>query len=75
MSQATVLARSEQLGCVTQCAHGCVHVQVGHASWSFTEEQYIRFVALLTDSAAVYECLRGDYGGFPEPGETGAESE
>jgi hypothetical protein len=61
---ATVLARSEQLGCVTQCPHGCIHVQVGHASWSFTEEQYVRFVALLTDSAAAYECLRGDYEGI-----------
>ena len=66
--QATVLARSEQLGCVTQCPHGCIHVQVGHASWSFTEDQYVQFVALLTDSAAAYESLRGDYGDAFESG-------
>ena len=64
--QATVLARCEQLGCVTKCPHGCIHIQVGHASWSFTEVQYAQFVALLTDSAAAFEALRGGYG-FDEP--------
>jgi hypothetical protein len=68
--EATVLARSEQLGCVTRCPHGCIHIQVGHASWTFTEDQYVRFVALLTDSAAAYEELRGDYG---ESGAQGME--
>ncbi|MCB9383286.1 MAG: hypothetical protein H6509_01625 [Bryobacterales bacterium] len=60
--RAMVLARADQLGCVTQCAHGCIHVNIGHASWSFSEEQYMRFVTLLCDSAATFEAQRGDYG-------------
>lgn len=60
--QAAVLARTPNLGSVTQCPHGCIHVQVGHSSWSFTEEQYVLFVALLTDSAAAYEARRWERG-------------
>lgn len=63
---ATVLARADELGCVTQCPHGCIHIQVGHASWSFTQEQYMRFVALLSDSAAAYEERRA-YGELDNP--------
>ena len=65
MSSAAFLARAEQFGAVTRCAHGCVHVQVGHAAWSFTEEQYFRFVALVNESASNYQLHYG--GGFDAP--------
>ena len=56
--QANILARNPAVGYVTQCPHGCIHIQVGHSSWSFTEEQYVSFVGLLNDSAAAFELRR-----------------
>jgi len=65
-SETKVLARTPSLGHVIQCPHGCIHIQVGHSSWSFTEEQYVRFVAMLTDSAAAFEARRWDWDGLDE---------
>ena len=67
LQEPAVLARYEEFGSVTCCAHGCVHVQLGHTVMVLTEEQYLRFVAMLADSAASFEFLRddsrlGDYG-------------
>ena len=73
MSSAAYLARAEQFGAVTRCLHGCVHVQVGHAAWSFTEEQYFRFVALVNESASNYELHFG--GAFDRAPEADAGSE
>lgn len=50
-----LLARYEGFGSVTRCGHGFVHVQVGLTTLTFSEAQYQRFVALLTDSAANFE--------------------
>lgn len=55
-----VLARYEDFGSVTRCEHGCVHVQLGHAVMTLSEPQFMRFVAMLSDSAANFEFFRSD---------------
>lgn len=52
MNESVALARYEGLGSVTRCAHGCIHVQLGFTTMTLTEEQYVRLVAMLNDSAA-----------------------
>lgn len=54
----TLLARYDGFGSVVRCGHGFVHVQVGLATLAFSEAQYQRFVALLSDSAANFESER-----------------
>ncbi len=53
-----VLARYEGTGSVVRCSHGCIHVQLGPVAISLTEENYLRFVAMLADSAANFELFR-----------------
>ena len=57
--EATVFARDSEFGSVTRCSHGCIHLQLGFTTMTLTEDQYIRFVALINDSAAQYEFFRG----------------
>ena len=54
-----ILARYENFGSITRCSHGCGHVQLGQLSISLTAAQYVRFVAMVTDSAASFELFRG----------------
>lgn len=53
-----VLARYDRFGSVTRCLHGCIHVQLGVTSLTLTEEQYLRFAAMINDSAANFEFFR-----------------
>ncbi|MBI1353506.1 MAG: hypothetical protein GC160_04110 [Acidobacteria bacterium] len=53
-----VLAHYERFGSVTRCSHGCVHLQLGQMSLSLTAEQYLRFVAMVSESAANFEFFR-----------------
>lgn len=64
--EATTLSRYENFGSVTRCPHGCVHVQIGHTVIVLTEEQYLRFTAMLTDSASNFE-LAQEFGGWGDP--------
>jgi len=77
LHKAAILARYEEFGSVTRCAHGCVHVQLGHTVMVLTEEQYLRFVAMVTDSAANYEQLahgsRGNRDSYGSYGESAGE--
>lgn len=56
--ESALLARYDGFGSVARCGHGFVHVQVGLTTLTFSEAQYQRFVALLTDSAANFESER-----------------
>lgn len=56
--ESALLARYDGFGSVVRCGHGFVHVQVGLTTLTFSEGQYQRFVALLTDSAANFESER-----------------
>lgn len=53
------LASAGQFGSVTQCDHGCIHLQLGQVSITLTEPQYLRMAALVAESAANYEFFRG----------------
>lgn len=53
-----VLSHYDGFGSVTRCLHGCIHVQLGGTSLTLTEEQYLRFAAMLNDSAANFELFR-----------------
>ncbi len=53
------LASAGRFGSVTQCDHGCIHLQLGQVSITLTEPQYMRLVALVADSAANFEFFRG----------------
>lgn len=53
-----LLARYDGFGSVARCEHGHVHVQLGLTTLTFSEAQYQRFVALLSDSAANFELER-----------------
>lgn len=64
-AEPALLARFEGFGSVTRCAHDCVHVQLGYTTLTLTQEQYLRFVALLSESAASFENL--DFLRDPEP--------
>ena len=65
-----VLSRHDGFGTVARCAHGCIHVQLGHTVLVLDESQYFRFVTMLSESAAAYElhneARRGEMSGeFP----------
>ena len=53
-----LLAQYDGFGAVMRCNHGCVHIQYGATTLTLSEAQYLRFVALLAESAANYELLR-----------------
>jgi len=53
--ESAVLARHDGFGSVTRCSHGRVHVRLGVTTMTLTDEEYVRFVAMLNDSAAKYE--------------------
>lgn|GEM_PF-4985657 len=53
------LANAGRFGSITQCDHGCIHLQLGQVSITLTEQQYLRLVALVSDSAANFEFFRG----------------
>lgn len=53
-----LLTRYEGFGAVLCCPRGCVHVQLGATTLTLTEAQYLRFVAMLADSAANFEFYR-----------------
>ena len=52
------LARYEGFGSLTRCAHGCVHLSLGFTRLTLSKEQYLRFVALVSESAANLEFFR-----------------
>lgn len=54
----SVLAREPGFGSVAVCRHGLVHIQLGLTTLTLTEAQYLRFVAMVTDSAATFEMER-----------------
>lgn len=54
----SMLARQPGFGSVAVCRHGLVHIQLGLTTLTLTEAQYLRFVAMLTDSAATFEMER-----------------
>lgn len=56
--QPSVLAREPGFGSVAVCRHRLVHVQLGLTTLTLTEAQYLRFVAMVTDSAATFEMER-----------------
>ncbi len=57
-SESGVLARQPGFGSVALCGHGFVHVQLGLTTLTLTEAQYLRFVAMVNDSAATFETER-----------------
>ena len=57
-SEPSVLARQPGFGSVAACGHGFVHVQLGLTTLTLTEAQYLRFVAMVNDSAASFELER-----------------
>ena len=57
-SEPSVLARQPGFGSVAVCGHGHVHVQLGLTTLTLTEAQYLRFVAMVNDSAATFEMER-----------------
>ncbi len=57
--EALTLASAGRFGSVTQCDHGCIHLQLGQISITLTEPQYQRLVVLINDSAANFEFFRG----------------
>lgn len=56
--EAGVLARQPGFGSIAACGHGFVHVQVGLTTLTLSEAQYLRFVAMVNDSAATFETGR-----------------
>ena len=54
----SVLSRQPGFGSVAVCGHGLVHVQLGLTTLTLSEAQYLRFVAMVNDSAASFEMER-----------------
>lgn len=50
-----VLSQHIEFGSVTRCLHGCLHIHLGHTTFTLSEDQYFRFVAMINESAANYE--------------------
>ena len=71
LRQRCILARSESLGRLSCCPHGCFHLQIGRVSLALSEEEYIELVAMINQSASRYELLRaGEFpGGAPTQGD------
>jgi hypothetical protein len=72
LDKPVVLARYEDFGSVSRCLHGCVHIQLGHTVMVLTEEQYLRYVAMVTESAANFEFFRYQHGSAPDEDESGS---
>ena len=57
-NRVAVLARSQSVGAVSRCVHGCIHVRLGAVTVTLSEEQYFAFVAMINESAANFELFR-----------------
>ena len=70
-----LLAQYEGFGAIMRCSRGCVHIQYGATTLTLSDAQYLRFVALLAESAANYELLRQPSLGAEDPVAEGAPAD